>query len=92
MKCLGRNLEDHCCYLDGKPCAFVEENTQPGFRWSCGLRRELGSWDAVLSDPRYVAEVLPKHVARSERLGIPLSNCGDWPADPESCAYCGANC
>lgn len=35
------------------PCPYLEENTEPGFRWTCGLRRELGSWDAVLEDPRY---------------------------------------
>lgn len=53
MKCHGRNADDHCCYINGKPCLFLEENTEVGFRWSCGLRRELGSWDAVLADPRY---------------------------------------
>lgn len=53
MQCLGRNKSDHCCYVDGKPCVFLEENTVEGFRWSCGLRRELGSWAAVVADPRY---------------------------------------
>lgn len=92
MKCLGRNLEDHCCYFDGQPCPFVEEKTEPGFRWSCGLRRELGSWDAVLVDPRYVEIVRPKHEARSARIGVSLSNCRDYPAPPEKCTYCGAGC
>lgn len=54
MSCQGRNNDDHCCYVNGKPCPFLEENTEPGFRWTCGLRRELGSWDAVIADPRYV--------------------------------------
>jgi hypothetical protein len=68
MECLGRNLDDHCCYLKGKVCQFLEENTEPGFRWSCGLRRELGSWDAVLADPRYqpIKEHFSLHDMRSE--------------------------
>jgi len=53
MGCKGRNNKDHCCYIAGKPCPFLERNTEKGFRWSCGLRRELGSWDAVIADPRY---------------------------------------
>lgn len=92
MKCQGRNKPDHCCYFEGKACRFIEKNTEPGFRWSCGLRRELGSWDAVLADPRYVRDVLPKHEARAKRIGIPVSNCRDYPSDPEKCTYCGANC
>lgn len=53
MNCLGRNNPDHCCYVNGKPCPFLEENSEEGSRWSCGLRRELGSWDAVIRDSRY---------------------------------------
>lgn len=71
MPCLGRNLEKHCCWIKGAVCRFLEENTEPGYRWSCGLRRELGSWDAVLADPRY-----QQHVAGSWADGI---NCRDWP-------------
>ena len=53
MKCFGRNTEDHCCYINGSPCKFLEENTERGKRWSCGLRRELGSWQKVITDSRY---------------------------------------
>ncbi len=53
MKCYGRNAEDHCCYVNGSPCKFLEENTEAGYRWSCGLRRELGCWHKVVNDPRY---------------------------------------
>lgn len=53
MKCFGRKLHDHCCYIDGKPCPFLEENTEPGQHWSCHLRRETGSWEKAIADPRY---------------------------------------
>jgi len=56
----------------GKPCPHLEENTVPGHRWTCGLRRELGNWDAVLADPRY--QDFPGSVY--EPAGI---NCRDWP-------------
>ena len=53
MKCYGRNLNDHCCYVNNKPCPFLEENIQAGYRWSCKLRRKTGSWKATIVDPRY---------------------------------------
>lgn len=58
VSCHG-NGPDHCCYVRGDPCPFLEVNTIPGRRWVCGLRRELGSWDAVHRDSRYLAEVRP---------------------------------
>lgn len=91
MRCLGRNKPDHCCWLNGKVCAFLEENSEPGYRWSCGLRRELGSWDAVLADPRYRSQVHPEFIKRSKRLKTPVINCRDWPSGDENCQYCGAN-
>lgn len=53
--CDGRGDRDgnHCCYVDGQVCEFLEENTVPGRHWVCGLRRELGDWDLVHADPRY---------------------------------------
>jgi len=85
MRCLGRNLDEHCCWVDGKVCKFLEENTEPGYRWSCGLRRELGSWDAVITDSRYVNEILPLHRAKG-------MNCRDWPKPSAGgpCKLCGA--
>jgi len=79
MKCKGRNLDEHCCWVAGKVCEFLEENTEEGFRWSCGLRRELGSWDTVLTDPRY--QPLKIHF---ERNGY---NCKTWSS--ERCGLCG---
>ena len=87
MECKGRNLEDHCCWLKGKVCSYLEENTQPGFRWTCGLRRELGDWDAVLADPRYIENVKPVLdgvYGANGRLG---STCRDWPE--VQCNLCG---
>lgn len=53
MSCQGRNSDDHCCYINGERCIFLQENVEKGFRWTCGLRLQLGSWDAVIADPRY---------------------------------------
>jgi len=82
MKCKGRNLDEHCCWISDKVCEFLEENTEPGFRWSCGLRRELGSWDAVLEDPRYPTG-----------SWAPGVNCRDWPGgegwNGVGCSVCG---
>lgn len=66
------NGEDHCCYVDGKVCPFLEENTVSGRRWACGLLRELGTWTAVHGDERYLAEVRPAW----DRNGV--QDCGDW--------------
>ena len=85
MPCQGRNLDKHCCTIRGENCRYLEENTEPGYRWSCGLRRELGSWNAVLRDERY-----KQHVKGSWAPGI---NCRDWPEKPKrykGCSICGA--
>lgn len=65
------NGADHCCYVNGQVCPFLEENTVPGRRWACGLLRELGSWDAVHADPRY-----QPIQAVWDQVGI--ISCGDW--------------
>lgn len=81
--CTG-NSEDHCCYaLGGVACRFLEENTVEGRRWACGLRRELGDWSKVHSDPRYLAHVKPYW----NKVG--MVDCGDWPRPGEACATCG---
>ena len=82
MSCLGRNFDDHCCYLAGKVCDFLEENTEPGFRWSCGLRRELGDWDKVLADPRYK----PIGEFFIEVIGV---DCKDFGSSKHPCTHCG---
>ncbi len=53
MKCHGRNFVNHCCYIAGKPCPFLERSSEPGQMWSCQLRRENGSWDKAIEDRRY---------------------------------------
>ena len=87
MPCLGTK-DDHCCYVNGKACCFLEENTVPGRRWACGLRRELGDWDLVIASDRYQQAVAPY---------FGEMNCRDWPdatSGPNSfvCEHCGVNC
>lgn len=83
MPCHG-NANDHCCYLQGAVCKYLEEGTVEGRRWVCGLRRRLGDWDAVLASDEYKADVEPKL-----RPGI---NCRDWPDSPATkCFDCGFN-
>lgn len=66
MKCFGRNLSDHCCYIKGRPCPFLEENIERDQRWSCQLRRETGSWEAAIADPRYdTGEGSPGHAFKN---------------------------
>lgn len=83
MPCLG-NRNDHCCYVNGKACPFLEENTVEGRRWACGLRRELGDWSLVIADPRYIEHVDPY---------FGEMNCRDWPdgvgANRGNCVDCG---
>ena len=84
MQCLGRNLEEHCCYVNSKPCKYLEEHTQEGFRWTCGLRRELGDWDKVLADPRYIQDVQSVWDSLKLQDGTPM-NCRDWPYANNHC-------
>ncbi len=88
MKCLGRNKDNHCCYMNGQVCKFLEENSEPGYRWSCGLRRELGSWKAVLQDSRYLNEVQPKLDEMSKKLNKPKLTCENYPSGEWECGQC----
>lgn len=83
-KCSG-NTPDHCCYLEGKECRFLERGTVPGRYWACGLYRELGSWEAVHSDTRYQEHIQPFHDRHPECGG----DCGGWPPAGQTCAVCG---
>ena len=74
MVCHG-NLDTHCCTVNGAPCPYLEENTIPGRRWVCALRRELGSWDLVHQDPRYLTDVQPGW----DKYPYPNMGCGTWP-------------
>jgi hypothetical protein len=66
------NGEEHCCWVEGEVCRFLEENTVPGRRWVCGLRRQLGTWRKVHNDPGYLEFVKPAW----ERNGV--DDCGDF--------------
>ena len=81
MECKG-DQDDHCCHL-GKygVCEFLANaNT----RWVCTLREQLGSWERVHVDPRYIDRVRPK----LGDIGIKV-DCGNWPTPGETCATCG---
>lgn len=67
--------DEHCCWIGGVPCPFLEEGTVEGRRWVCGLLRELGSWDAVYEDERYRAADVAAWFAEN----YPGFGCGDWP-------------
>lgn len=82
LTCHGNGLE-HCCYVAGEVCPFLEEDTVPGRKWVCGLRRELGSWEAVHADPRYA----PIQSVWDE---VGISSCGDWGPGTGQCCFSGA--
>lgn len=84
MQCPG-DTADHCCYLNGERCHFLEEGTVPGRRWACGLYRELGSWQKVHIDPRYLQTVKPGWAG----TGIENYECGQWPPPGVTCPVCG---
>ena len=76
--CTGRGdarTGDHCCWIAGELCPHLEEGTVPGRRWVCGLYRELGSWEQVYADPRYLASDAAAWFADA----YPGFGCGDWP-------------
>ena len=82
--CNGQN-DDHCCWLGRHgQCKFLAENVN-GRRWSCSLRANLGSWEAVHTDVRYMSEIQP--IVR-ELVGV---DCGDWPRPGELCHTCGGD-
>ena len=87
MPCFG-NRDDHCCWVAGKPCQYLEEDTVEGRRWACGLMVELGDWEKVIASDRYKKNVAPIF----EPLGM---NCRDWPdgdaANSGTCVECGVN-
>ena len=77
----GTKSGNHCCYLRGKVCVFLEVDTVAGRRFSCGLRRELGSWQAVSVDARYkpIGEFWADH-------DLPFKYCEVWqPTKGECC-------
>jgi hypothetical protein len=79
MTCVGRGSAsgEHCCWVNGERCAYLVEHAD-GRRFACGLRLELGSWEAVHADPRYAPIQ-----AEWDRCGI--VSCGGWQPAPGEC-------
>lgn len=74
-------VDNHCCWIPGAGvCPHFDATLPDGF---CSLRAELGSWDAVHEDERYV----PQRKA-FEDAGTPL--CGNYPRQDHPCGTCGA--
>lgn len=77
------NDEDgHCCWINGKVCPYLEENTIEGRRWACGLLREHGDWEKVYQTEGYRRDVQPT----LDRIG--WGQCGEYPGD-NICGECG---
>ena len=72
--------------FEGVECGYLEENTEKESRWSCGLRHELGDWDLVHIDQRYIQNVKPK----LDKLPN-ITHCEDWPPVDVKCNNCGEN-
>ena len=84
------NGEDHCCYLAGQVCPFLrDDGPQPNGagvrRWVCTLREELGDWDLVHADQRYIDTVGPLWNASGWQMQWAWEEgvrCGNWPGLP----------
>ena len=72
--------ENHCCWLPGGVCPFFDPVALAEGNGGCSLRAELGSWDAVHKDPRYLRDVAP-HWPQ-------VDYCGAYPVN-QRCATCG---
>lgn len=77
MSCHG-NADDHCCYLDGQVCDYLEEGTVPGRRWACGLLVKYGTWEAMADSVEY-----GKVGAHWEAIGHGFNYCETF--DPAFC-------
>ena len=81
MPCLAK--DEHCCWLNGVQCKYLEENTVPGRRWACGLKRRYNTWDAAINSEEYKQDIEP-------HFGPKGINCKDWPDIPHTkCFACG---
>ena len=81
----GATPTSHCCWVGGEVCEFFDPaGLVDGRDGACTLRTELGSWDAVHKDGRYLAAVKAEipSFAGTDR------NCGDYPF-AEGCGTCG---
>ena len=78
-ECTGGSVEEHCCWYtnsegEKENCQWLERGTN-GRNWSCGLRAELGSWERVYEDIRYIESRVVREVVEQ----YPGYGCGDWP-------------
>jgi hypothetical protein len=79
------NGDDHCCWLAGQVCPFLRDDgwsSPESRRFVCTLREELGDWDLVHSDPRYLATVEPLWRASGDVMNWIWDEgvrCGNWP-------------
>lgn len=87
--CRAGHGDDHCCWLgEGGVCPYVRDDgvDAPGRRWVCTLMEELGDWDLVHADPRYVRDVR----VWWDRPPSEGTDCGDFPAAVDgTCPVCG---
>ncbi len=74
MACHGTG-PDHCCYIAGEVCSYLETDTIAGRRWVCGLLRKYETWDAVYASPEYQGSPPSLWFADNH----PGYGCGDWP-------------
>lgn len=77
---MGNCFGDHCCYVNGAPCPFllIDDPALAPRKYACGLVHELGNWQRVEKDPRYLQQVKPHWDASGT---IP---CKDYPGDPQT--------
>lgn len=77
---MGNCYGDHCCYVNGAPCPFlrIDDPALAPRKYACGLVAELGNWNRVENDPRYIEQVKPHWDSSGT---IP---CKDYPGDPAS--------
>ena len=86
MACSGNSV-DHCCIFAGEVCQFLEIDTVPGRHWVCGLMRELEDWDKVITDVRYITDIIPlmeKHIWPHYDVKY---DCKTWPSDSCDCRH-----
>lgn len=90
MPCPGTG-EQHCCWVAGEVCPFLEENTVEGRRWACGLYRKYGNWNRAINSEEYRTKVKPHFESDALKARGREINCRDWPDLPvgTKCEICG---
>ena len=63
----------------------MRSSARKGYVWDCGLRADLGSWEAAYASEEYKRDVKEKMNAVGG-LGL---DCGDWPNAGRKCHTCG---